>query len=101
MVKRFNFHFIKPQDMSPLFKLTRHFWSDGFILAERPFRSCCFTVNNDPLLPASASNFIRSFAFILGLTKFDPKHVHFWDTEHACFLNGMMAGHFPGVCLSR
>ena len=67
----------KPQDMSPKtvflcafancnLPFLYCFWSNGFFLAEWPFSPCryrtCFSVDNDTLLPASAS-FFTGFCF--------------------------------------
>lgn len=51
--------------------LFRFLWSKGFFLAEQRFSpllySTRFTVDNETLLPSSASIFTRSFALVLGL----------------------------------
>lgn len=85
VAKQFSFNFIRLQDMSPNVFLSSSlcaftncnlaflccFGNNGYFLAEWPFSPCCFrtrfTVDNDTLLPASASIFTRTFAFVLGL----------------------------------
>ena len=69
-------HFSKKYNLCPHVHLQTvvwflwQFWSSGFFLAERPFRSCCnrnnFTVDIGTFVLVSSSIFTRSFA-VLGL----------------------------------
>ena len=81
MAKQFYFCYIRPEDISPkstiFVPMCRSlaflwwFWSNGFFLAERPFRLCRyrtrFTVYIDTFVTVSFRIFTRSFAVVLGL----------------------------------
>ena len=84
MAKQFYFCFIRPEGISPKVRSLSsravanrslaflwRFWSNGFFLAERPFRLCGyrsrFTVDIDTFVHVSSSIFTRSFVVVLGL----------------------------------
>ena len=78
MFHQFRGHFFKKYDLCPHVQLQTivwlflwRFWSNGFFLAEWPFRLCryrtCFTVDIDTFVPVSSNIFTRSFAVVLEL----------------------------------
>ena len=78
MAEEFNLCFVRPQDMSPEIKIfvwlfyggfeVMAFFSQSNLLAHGG-TGLFFTVDNDTVLPVSASIFTRSFAVVLGLIR--------------------------------
>ena len=105
MAKQFYFCFIRGRSLFPCTVANRslaflwQFWSNGFFLAERPFRLCqnrsCFTVDIDTFVPVSTCIFTRSFAAVLGLICTFRTKVHSSLGDRMCLLPERYDGFVP------